>query len=237
MDRRTSDPTWSSPRGGDREMSRTQPTIKMSRSRSAPLTAGPSSWRRVRRFLAPARHEDSRDYKETQLDKVRQAADRGPRMDTVKRFYPVSEVAARFEVTSQTVRNWIASGRLPSVQPTPGGRYRIPIDALARFERDSGLLPKDALPSPNETAREGASGRRVQRQRQSGRSRPGDRGRKPAAGPDANIRAGNQLSGAVAAELRLVVDAIATSIRPEAVILFGSRARGDARARDPNRIT
>jgi excisionase family DNA binding protein len=149
-------------------------------------------------------------------------------MDNVKRFYPVSEVAARFEVTSQTVRNWIAAGRLPSVQPTPGGRYRIPIDALARFERESGLLPKDALPSPNETARGGESSRRVQRQ--SGRSRPGQRGRKPAAGPDANIRAGNQLSGAVAAELRRVVDAIATSIHPDAVILFGSRARGDARA-------
>lgn len=169
-------------------------------------------------------------YKETQLDKVRQEADRGPRMDNVKRFYPVSEVAARFEVTSQTVRNWIAAGRLPSVQPTPGGRYRIPIDALARFERESGLLPKDALPSPNETARGGESSRRVQRQRQSGRSRPGDRGRKPAAGPDANIRAGNQLSGAVAAELTRVVEAIATSIHPDAVILFGSWARGDARA-------
>jgi predicted nucleotidyltransferase len=70
----------------------------------------------------------------------------------------------------------------------------------------------------------------VQRQRQSGRSWPGDGGQKPAASRDANIRAGNQLSGAVAAELTRVVEAIATSIRPDAVILFGSRARGDARA-------
>jgi predicted nucleotidyltransferase len=40
----------------------------------------------------------------------------------------------------------------------------------------------------------------------------------------------NPRSEAVASELRRVVDAIATSIHPEAVILFGSRARGDARA-------
>jgi excisionase family DNA binding protein len=127
-------------------------------------------------------------------------------MDNVKRFYPVSEVAARFEVTSQTVRNWIAAGRLPSVQPTPGGRYKIPIDALARFERDSGLLPRHGHASPPETSPRGE------------------------AGPDANMRWKNPRSEAVASELRRVVDAIATSIHPEAVILFGSRARGDARA-------
>jgi excisionase family DNA binding protein len=122
-------------------------------------------------------------------------------MDNVKRFYPVSEVAARFEVTSQTVRNWIAAGRLPSVQPTPGGRYKIPIDALARFEQDSGLLPKDGRPLPNEA-------------------------------PQASdvVTPMNGLSEPVASELRRVVDAIATSIHPDAVILFGSRARGDARA-------
>jgi len=34
----------------------------------------------------------------------------------------------------------------------------------------------------------------------------------------------------VVSELRRVVDAIATSIRPDAVILFGSHARGDAGA-------
>ena len=43
MDRRTSDPTWSSPRGGDREMSRTHPTIRMSARQTRVLTAGPSS--------------------------------------------------------------------------------------------------------------------------------------------------------------------------------------------------
>jgi excisionase family DNA binding protein len=127
-------------------------------------------------------------------------------MDTVKRFYPVSEVAARFDVTSQTVRNWIAAGRLHSVQPTPGGRYKIPIDELARFERESGLLPGRALVSSTEASAGGPAGR------------------------DANTKSKNPLSEPVASELRRVVDAIATSIRPDAVILFGSRARGDARA-------
>ena len=51
----------------------------------------------------------------------------------MKQFYSVSEVAARFEVTSQTVRNWIAAGQLLSVQPTPGGRYKIPGQALLAF--------------------------------------------------------------------------------------------------------
>src|SRR5450759_1729410 len=63
----------------------------------------------------------------------------------MKQFYSVSEVAARFEVTSQTVRNWIAAGQLLSVQPTPGGRYKIPGQALLAFVQNSGLLPKDGL--------------------------------------------------------------------------------------------
>ena len=68
----------------------------------------------------------------------------------MKRFYAVSEVAARFEVTSQTVRNWIAAGQLPSVQPTPGGRYKIPAQALLAFEQNSGLLPRDAAMDPGD---------------------------------------------------------------------------------------
>jgi excisionase family DNA binding protein len=150
------------------------------------------------------------------------------RMDNVKRFYPVSEVAARFEVTSQTVRNWIAAGRLPSVQPTPGGRYKIPIDALARFEQESGLFPGNNLPSPKETPSGGEAGKPAKRQGHSPRSRPGDLGQDPEAGLVATRR--NPLSEPVASELRRVVDAIATSIHPDAVILFGSHARGDARA-------
>jgi excisionase family DNA binding protein len=144
----------------------------------------------------------------------------------VKRFYPVSEVAARFEVTSQTVRNWIAAGRLPSVQPTPGGRYKIQMDALAKFEHDSGLLSKEGLPSPKEARPGDEASKRAQRR--AGRSRPGDPGQDPAADLVATAR--NRLSEPVACELARVVDAIATSVRPDAVILFGSHARGDARA-------
>ena len=66
----------------------------------------------------------------------------------MQRFYSVSEVAARFEVTSQTVRNWIAAGHLPSVQPTPGGRFKVPASALLLFERRSGVPPGDAARVP-----------------------------------------------------------------------------------------
>ena len=116
----------------------------------------------------------------------------------MQRFYSVSEVAARFEVTSQTVRNWIAAGQLLSVQPTPGGRYRIRAQALLAFEQKSGLLPKDGLT--------------------------------PADGPPMNAKANTQLGEPIASELERVVQAIVTSIQPDGVILFGSRARGDFRA-------
>jgi uncharacterized protein len=66
----------------------------------------------------------------------------------MKEFYAVSEVAARFEVTSQTVRNWIAAGQLPSVQPTPGGRYKIRAQALLAFEQKSGLIRQGAPTEP-----------------------------------------------------------------------------------------
>lgn len=55
----------------------------------------------------------------------------------MKRLLAVSEVAARFEVTSQTVRNWIADGRLQAIQATPRGRYRITPEALRALERDA----------------------------------------------------------------------------------------------------
>ena len=65
-----------------------------------------------------------------------------------QRFYTVSEVAARFEVTSQTVRNWIAAGQLLSIQPTPGGRYKIPAQALLALEQKSGLLANGGVADP-----------------------------------------------------------------------------------------
>ena len=116
----------------------------------------------------------------------------------MKQFYSVAEVAGRFEVTSQTVRNWIAAGQLLSVQPTPGGRYKIPAQALLAFVQKSGLLPKDGLT--------------------------------PADGPPMNAMASMRLGEPIASELRRVVSAIVTSVQPDGVILFGSRARGDFRA-------
>ena len=40
------------------------------------------------------------------------------------------EVARLFGVSSRTVANWAAAGRLPTVQ-TAGGHYRFAIDAVA----------------------------------------------------------------------------------------------------------
>ena len=71
----------------------------------------------------------------------------------MKHFYSVSEIAARFEVTSQTVRNWIAAGQLLSVQPTPGGRYKVPPVALIAFEQNSGLRPTGTVPHTRGGAR------------------------------------------------------------------------------------
>lgn len=121
----------------------------------------------------------------------------------MKRLFSVPEIAERFEVTNQTVRNWIASGRLPAVQPMRRGRYRIPSDVLATFERDA------------------ASGERgaVARSRRSGPAGPRPRA---AAAPDTG-------NGSMPdEELARVVRAIVAAVHPESVILFGSRARGDA---------
>lgn len=96
-----------------------------------------------------------------------------------KRLFSVPEVAERFEVTNQTVRNWIASGSLAAVQATRRGRYRIPSDALRVFEQD-------------------AASRKNRRETESAED-----------------------------ELARVVGAIVASVHPDAVILFGSRARGD----------
>jgi uncharacterized protein len=120
----------------------------------------------------------------------------------MQRFYSVSEVAARFDVTGQTVRNWISAGQLPSVQPTPGGRYKIPAPALRAFEQSSGLPPMAAAT---------------------------DAAIDPGADPSTNASARAQPGEPIASELRRVVEAIVTSVRPDGVILFGSRARGDFR--------
>jgi len=122
----------------------------------------------------------------------------------MKRLLSVPEVADRFDVTTQTVRNWIAAGRLAAVQPAPRGRYRIPIDALRAFERAAGM---------DETSDE---------QRPEAPSLDhGHTGTKP------RVVAGNS---ALDAELARVVAAIVASVHPQAVLLFGSRARGDFKA-------
>ena len=120
----------------------------------------------------------------------------------MKRLLSVPEVADRFDVTTQTVRNWIAAGRLGAVQAAPRGRYRIPLDALRAFERTAGMdeTPDEPRPEAPSLDDHGDTGT----------------GHRVVAG-----------SGALDAELERVVAAIVASVHPQAVLLFGSRARGD----------
>lgn len=102
----------------------------------------------------------------------------------------VPEIAARFGVTGQTVRNWIGTGRLPALQTARRGRYRIAPEDLGNLEHE---MSTGAVVGPPES-----SGARA------------DWG-----------------EPAMRAELGRVVDAIVAAVAPEAVYLFGSRARGD----------
>ena len=120
-------------------------------------------------------------------------------MSAMKRLMTVPEVAATFEVTSQTVRNWIAEGRLTAIQATPRGRYRITPEAAQTLRRE--VTP---------VSRVGGSVGRVTR----GRHRRGSAAR---------------FTPALGVELDHVVAAIVAAVHPETVCLFGSRARGDAK--------
>jgi excisionase family DNA binding protein len=124
----------------------------------------------------------------------------------MKRLFSVPEVAERFGVTNQTVRNWIASGRLAAVQPGRRGRYRIPPEALRAFEKD-------------------AASDRHHREAPAGLLRSVDPGTSVGEQPT-TATATTQEAGD---ELARIVRAIVASVHPDAVILFGSRARGDFR--------
>jgi excisionase family DNA binding protein len=60
----------------------------------------------------------------------------------MKAFYTVKEVAKEFEVTEQSVRNWIRAGEIIAIQPVSNGVIRIPIPALDAFKRKRGILPR-----------------------------------------------------------------------------------------------
>jgi excisionase family DNA binding protein len=60
----------------------------------------------------------------------------------MKAFYTVKEVAKEFEVTEQSVRNWIRAGEIIAIQPVSNGVIRIPVPALDAFKRKRGLLPR-----------------------------------------------------------------------------------------------
>jgi len=53
-------------------------------------------------------------------------------MTTAKSFYTVRDVAREFEVSNQTVRNWIRDRKLVAIQPaSANGVYRIPVPRSA----------------------------------------------------------------------------------------------------------
>ena len=57
----------------------------------------------------------------------------------MKDYYTVTEVAAEFDVSKETVRSWIEKRMLLAIQPAgEGGAYRIPDGALRVFRERSG---------------------------------------------------------------------------------------------------
>jgi excisionase family DNA binding protein len=110
------------------------------------------------------------------------------------RLFSVPEAAAKFGVTSQTVRNWILTGRLPALQTSQRGRYRIAQQDLESLE--------DAMSTANR-----------------------DRGSNGPSAPRLD-----SVESDWRAELDRVVGAIVAAVGPDAIYLFGSRARGDAKS-------
>jgi excisionase family DNA binding protein len=110
------------------------------------------------------------------------------------RLFSVPEAAARFEVTSQTVRNWIITGRLPALQTARRGRYRITQEDLESLENAMSTANRDRQSSDSLAPR--------------------------------LVLGGSDWR----AELDQVVHAIVAAVAPDAVYLFGSRARGDAKS-------
>ncbi len=69
----------------------------------------------------------------------------------MKPYYSVSELAAEFGVSKETVRSWIDKRLLPAVQPAgPNGAYRIPGGALQKFRERSErpAKPMTLTPTP-----------------------------------------------------------------------------------------
>lgn len=48
-----------------------------------------------------------------------------PQASTVERVYRIGELAARFSVSEQSIRNWAANGVLPPPKRTPAGHRRF----------------------------------------------------------------------------------------------------------------
>ena len=49
-------------------------------------------------------------------------------------FYTSKDLAARFNVSDQTLRNWERDGKIPAAGRTPGGHRRYTDEHIARIE-------------------------------------------------------------------------------------------------------
>jgi excisionase family DNA binding protein len=52
-----------------------------------------------------------------------------------RRWINTQAVADQLNVDEYTVRTWLRAGRLPEAARLPGGQWRVPADAAARFLR------------------------------------------------------------------------------------------------------
>ena len=55
-------------------------------------------------------------------------------MAQIAAFLTPSQVARRLGVSAETTRDWARTGKIRAVR-TPGGRYRIPVEAVEAVER------------------------------------------------------------------------------------------------------
>jgi excisionase family DNA binding protein len=60
--------------------------------------------------------------------------------DAVAELLHTRDVAKLFRVSTRTVANWAANGRLPTVH-TAGGHYRFPIEPVLELLLDGGRAP------------------------------------------------------------------------------------------------
>jgi excisionase family DNA binding protein len=54
-------------------------------------------------------------------------------IDAAQKLVHLAHVARRMSVSDQTVRNWIAEGKIAGAIRTPGGHWRVPLSEVRRL--------------------------------------------------------------------------------------------------------